>query len=79
MKDKMKMPLVSVIMPAYNAARYIGEAIKSVVNQTYDNWELIVIDDGSKDNTVEIVKQLAEKEKRISLYVNEASLSLRDV
>ena len=51
----MKNPLVSVIMPAYNAAGYIGPAIKSILGQTYKNFELIIIDDGSTDKTLDIV------------------------
>ena len=61
-------PLVSIIMPAYNAAQYISESIQSVIDQTYTNWELIVIDDGSTDETAEIVKNCAAKETRI-LYL----------
>lgn len=50
------MPLISIIMPAYNAARTIKESIKSVLDQTYPQWELLVINDGSKDQTSAIVK-----------------------
>lgn len=64
-------PLVSIIMPAYNCERYIKEAIDSVIAQTYKHWELIVIDDGSKDDTAKIVDELSLKDSRIHLYVNE--------
>ena len=47
-----KKPLVSVLMTAYNRERYIGEAIQCVINQSYDNWELIITDDQSKDSTL---------------------------
>jgi len=47
----MKENLVSVIMPTYNCGKFIEETIKSVANQTYKNWELIIVDDCSKDNT----------------------------
>ncbi len=56
---------VSVIMPAYNAEQYIGEAVQSVINQSFTRWELIVVDDGSTDNTEVIVKKLAQKDNRI--------------
>ncbi|MFY0630551.1 MAG: glycosyltransferase [Flavobacteriaceae bacterium] len=57
--------LVSVIMPAYNAASFIKEAIESVINQTYENWELIIINDGSKDNTLEIIHSFASNSDKI--------------
>ncbi|MDP1615546.1 MAG: glycosyltransferase family 2 protein [Methylococcales bacterium] len=52
-------------MPAYNAEKYIGEAIQSVINQTYPNWELLIADDGSTDRTSEICKQYSICDKRI--------------
>ena len=59
-------PKVSIIMPTYNRANYIGETIESVRNQTYDNWELIIVDDGSEDNTGEIISRV--KDERIRFY-----------
>jgi len=67
-------PLVSVLMTAYNREKYIAQAIASVIASTYQNWELIIVDDGSKDKTVEISKSYAEKDKRIKVYINEKNL-----
>lgn len=64
----MDKPIVSVIVPLYNQADYIGETIKSVLNQSYTNWEMIVIDDGSTDNGSTIVKEFAANDTRISYY-----------
>ncbi|OYZ47615.1 MAG: hypothetical protein B7Y13_09695, partial [Sulfurovum sp. 24-42-9] len=59
MENEVKeIPLVSVIMPSYNHEKYIEEAIRSVWEQTYSNVELIVLDDGSKDSSAEIIKRL---------------------
>ncbi len=60
----MKKGLVSVIMPTYNCGKFISETIKSIQAQTYDNWELIIVDDCSTDNTEEKVNAL-KKDKRI--------------
>lgn len=62
--------LVSIIMPSYNTAQYIGATIKSVLNQTYTNWELIIVDDCSTDNTDEVVKNYLS-DKRIKYLKNE--------
>lgn len=70
MQDKNK-PLVSVIVPLYNAEKYISETIKSVINQTYENWELLVVDDCSTDNSREIVKSFEQKDSRIRLIESE--------
>jgi len=63
--------MISVIMPAYNASRFIRPAIESVLNQTYPHLELIVIDDGSTDNTRKIVREYAAKDARVRLIENE--------
>jgi len=64
-KDNIK--LVSVIIPVYNRARFISFAIESVINQNIDDWELIVVDNASEDNTCEIVKEYMRKDNRIKL------------
>ena len=60
--------LVSIIMPMYNAEKYIKESIKSVLNQTYEIWELLIIDDVSTDNSLEIVEEYVERDSRIKLF-----------
>ena len=59
-KNIKNSPLVSVIMPTYNGGSTILRAINSVLNQTYSNFELIIVDDCSKDNTLEIVKNVKD-------------------
>ena len=66
-------PLVSVIMPAYNSADFIAEAIQSVLHQFHPNWELLIIDDASEDNTVEIIKKFASADPRIQLFQNKTN------
>lgn len=58
-------PLVSVIMPSFNSERFIGESIRSVQDQRFSEWELIIVDDASSDGTVEIVRKLAVEDPRI--------------
>ena len=53
-------PKVSVIIPTYNRADMVGDAIQSVIDQTYHSWELIIVDDGSQDNTSEVVAQFSD-------------------
>ncbi len=65
-------PLISVIMPCYNAEEFVSEAINSVINQSYKNIELIIIDDGSSDNSYDICKKfLVQKDIKISLMMQE--------
>ena len=72
----MENKLVSVIIPVYNVEKYVKEAIGSIQNQTYKNLEIIVIDDGSVDNTYKIVETLAKDDNRIKLYRNEKNLKI---
>ena len=67
-------PLVSVLMTAYNREKFIAEAIESVLASTYEHWELIIVDDGSKDNTVTVAKEYEVKDPRIKVFVNEKNL-----
>lgn len=60
-------PLISIITPAYNAEKFIVDTIESVCNQTYSNWEMIIVDDFSTDQTVFIVEAYVQKDARISL------------
>ena len=58
-------PFFSIIMPAYNSEGFIGQAIESVVKQTFSDWELVVVDDGSTDNTGRIADMYQEQDSRI--------------
>ena len=62
-----KAPHVSVITPSYNSIRFIGETIVSVQNQSYENWEMIIVDDASTDESVTKIKEIIEGDSRIRL------------
>lgn len=64
-------PLYSIITPTFNHELFISECIKSVINQTYTNWEMIIIDDGSDDNTFEIASKISKCYENIHLYKQE--------
>ena len=64
-KTAVKGPLVSVVMPVHNGEKFIDEAIHSVLGQTYDNWELIVVDDASSDSTLEILGHFSSSRIRV--------------
>ena len=66
--DSQKRPLVSVIMPTYNCAKFIAESVKSVLAQTLTGWELQIVDDCSKDNTYEVLTPYLEKYPNIHYY-----------
>ena len=63
----MHAPVISISMPAYNVEKYIGEAIESIVAQTFTDWELIIVDDCSKDKTLAIASEYAAKDSRIRI------------
>ena len=67
---------VSIIMPSYNYAMYIRQAIESVLNQTYQNWDLIIIDDASTDYSLNVINEYVKKDSRIKLIINEKNLGL---
>jgi glycosyltransferase involved in cell wall biosynthesis len=67
----MKKGLVSIIMPTYNCGAFIEETIRSAQSQTYKDWEMIIIDDGSKDNSAEVVRSYMEKDERIKFLQQE--------
>ena len=69
-----QQPLVSVVIPTYNRADLILRAIASVCSQSYQNFEIIVVDDNSQDNTAEVVRELAERDSRISYYPHSNNL-----
>lgn len=64
----MKQPLISVIIPVYGVEKYIAQCLESVINQTYKNLEIIVVNDGTKDRSAEIAKEYAAKDSRIKVY-----------
>lgn len=61
--------LVSIIMPCYNSGKYIGESIKSVQAQTYTNWELLIVDDLSNDDTIDVIRNYQKKDARIKVFM----------
>lgn len=68
MKNQNNQPLISIIMPVYNAGDYLTEAIESIRNQTHKDWELIAVDDGSKDKSWKILNKYGKKDKRIKIF-----------
>ncbi|MBQ3475399.1 MAG: glycosyltransferase family 2 protein [Bacilli bacterium] len=66
----MKKPLVTIIIPVYNAEKYIGKCLESVCNQEYNNLEIIVVDDGSKDDSSRIINEYSKRDSRIK-YINQ--------
>lgn len=72
----MNSPLVSVIIPCYNASKYVEQAVRSVMEQTYQNLEILVANDCSTDNTLEILEKLALEDSRITVVKNDSNLKI---
>lgn len=73
----MKNPLISIIIPVYNTEKYLDNCLNSILAQSYDNWEAICINDGSLDNSLNILKKYAEKDKRIKI-INQPNRGLSE-
>lgn len=69
--NETKIPKISVIMPVYNAEKFLAEAIESISNQTFTDFELIIVNDGSKDNSLNIINDYKNKDSRIKLLDQE--------
>lgn len=66
----MTLPLISILTPFKNTADFLPECLNSIISQTYINWELLIVDDGSTDNSYKIVEKFANKDSRIKLFKN---------
>lgn len=76
LKINNRTPKISVVLPTYNGAKFLSASISSLINQTEKDWELIIVNDCSKDNTLEIANNFAAKDRRISVYTNESNKKL---
>ena len=74
-----RMPLVSVMMPAYNAGIFIGQAIESVLTQTYPHWELVIVDDGSTDGTSKVIERYVDRRIKVISQLNRGEATARNV
>ena len=72
----MSQPSISIVLPVYNGEEYLRASIDSVLSQDMEGWELIIIDDGSTDDSAKISKEYVAKDQRISFYQNEKNLNL---
>jgi teichuronic acid biosynthesis glycosyltransferase TuaG len=68
MAKESKQPLVSIVVPVYNAARFMDDTIQTVLSQTYQNWEILLVDDCSSDDSVQIIQKYQKKDERIKLF-----------
>ena len=71
-------PVISVVMPVYNGERFVGEAVESILAQTYGDFELLIVDDGSTDRTAEILSAFAERDPRVIVQTHTTNAGFRD-
>lgn len=69
-------PKVSIVLPSYNGARFLNKSVESIINQSFTDWELVIVDDCSTDNTLKIAKSFAKRDPRISVIHNEPNKKL---
>ena len=74
--DEYMENLISIVMPVYNGSRYLRESIESILNQSFTNWELIMVNDCSTDSSLEIMQEYAERDSRITVYSNKQNMKL---
>lgn len=73
-----KNPAISVIMPVFNSEKFLSEAILSILNQDFSDFEFIIIDDGSTDSSARIIQKFAKKDERIIFLKNEKNLKISE-
>ena len=69
----LSSPLLTVLMPVYNAEKFLAESINSILSQTYSDFELLILDDASTDNSLKIIRTHAKEDKRIKILVNKTN------
>ena len=72
------MPAISIIMPVYNTKEYVGKAIQSVLDQTFDNFEFLIIDNGSTDGSAAVIDDFARKDHRIRVIRNKENVFIAE-
>ena len=72
--SKNSIPKISVLMPAYNAEKYLNESINSILNQTFTDFEFLILDDASSDNSWEVIEKYANQDKRIKVFKNKKNI-----
>src|SRR5690606_23588252 len=74
--DKERKPMISVLVPLYNVEKYIARCLDSILNQSFQNFEIVIVNDGSLDSSIDIALQYAEKDNRIKIIYNDENMGL---